>query len=217
MNLSYMIVLTPNEIIESPAVGMLWSERVLGPLSFLIPLGVALSTFGCALSIQFGVTRLCFVAGREGHMLEPLSYIHVTRSTPAVAVCLQGVLAFVFLVLGDIATLIEFASFLIWFFYGSAMVALLVMRKTHAKVHRPYKVNIFLPIFTLVVSIFLVVTPIVSNPDVKYLSAIAFIMLGVAVYIPFVYLKKRPRIMNKITHLIQLSFLVAPSHDIKES
>lgn len=91
------------------------------------------------------------------------------------------------------------------------MVALLVMRKTHANVHRPYKVPLILPIFTLLVAIFLVVTPIVSEPDVKYLSAIGFILTGVAVYIPFVYMKKRPKIMNKLTHLIQLFFMVAPT------
>jgi Amino acid transporters len=62
---------------------------MLGPMNFVIPLGVALSTFGCALSIQFSVTRLCYVAGREGHMLESLSYIHVRRLTPAPAVILQ--------------------------------------------------------------------------------------------------------------------------------
>lgn len=58
-------------------------------------------------------------------MPESLSYIHVTRFTPAPAVFLQGILASLFLLVGDIAALIEFASFLIWFFYGSAMVALL--------------------------------------------------------------------------------------------
>lgn len=144
-------------------------------------------------------------------MPEPLSYIHVTRSTPAPAVVLQGILALIFLLVGDIAALIEFASFLIWFFYGCAMVALLVMRKTHAHVHRPYKVPIILPIFTLFVAIFLVVTPIISEPDVKYLSAIGFILTGVAVYVPFVYFKKRPRVMDKLTHLIQLFFMVAPT------
>jgi amino acid transporter len=66
-----------------------FANRTLGPLSFLIPLGVALSTFGCALSIQFGVTRLCYVSAREGHMLQTLSYIHTRRLTPAPAVLLQ--------------------------------------------------------------------------------------------------------------------------------
>ena len=66
-----------------------FADRMLGAMKFVIPLGVALSTFGCALSIQFGVTRLCYVAGREGHMVEAFSYIHVRRLTPAPAVILQ--------------------------------------------------------------------------------------------------------------------------------
>lgn len=69
--------------------------------------------------------RLCYVAAREDHLPESLSYIHVTRYTPAPAVFLQGILAGLILLVGDIAALIEFASFLIWFFYGCAMVALL--------------------------------------------------------------------------------------------
>lgn len=57
MNVAYMIVLTKYEMIHSEAVGINFGEKVLGSFSFVIPLGVALSTFGCALSIQFGVTR----------------------------------------------------------------------------------------------------------------------------------------------------------------
>jgi len=93
--------------------------------------------------------------------------------------------------------LIEFASFLIWFFYGSAIVSLLVLRKTKPNLHRPYKVPLILPIFTLLVAGFLVLMPIISSPSLKYLFALGFIGLGVLVYIPFVYYKKRPRIMGK--------------------
>lgn len=89
MNLAYMTVLSPSEMISSPAVAVEFGRRVLGPFAFLIPLGVSLATFGCALSIQFGVTRLCFVAGREGHFLEPMSYIHYEKMTPGPAVALQ--------------------------------------------------------------------------------------------------------------------------------
>lgn len=210
MNMAYLTVLTPTEMMHAPAVAVAFGERVLGPFAFLIPLGVALSTFGCALSIQFGVTRMCFVAGREGHMLEPLSYVHVKKATPGPAVALQGMLAFVFIVVGNITTLIEFASFLIWFFYGSAMVTLLVMRKTHAKVPRPYKVPIVIPVFILGVSIFLSVMPIVSDPSLKYLFAVVFILMGVLLYVPFVYYKKRPAMMDKLTEITQLLFMVVP-------
>lgn len=210
MNMAYMTVLTPAEMMSAPAVAVAFGERVLGPFAFLIPLGVALSTFGCAMSIQFGVTRMCFVAGQEGHMLEPLSYVHVKKSTPGPAVALQGLLAFAFIVVGNIHTLIEFASFLIWFFYGAAMVTLLVMRKTHAKVHRPYKVPIVIPIFILGVAIFLSVMPIVNDPSLKYLSAVGFILVGVLLYIPFVYYKKRPAMMDRLTEITQLMFMVVP-------
>lgn len=73
----------------SKAVAVDFGERVFGAYSFFIPLGVALATFGCAFSIQFSVTRLCFVAGREGHFLAPMSYIHHERMTPGPAVALQ--------------------------------------------------------------------------------------------------------------------------------
>jgi L-type amino acid transporter 9 len=55
-------------------------------------------------------------------------------------VSIQGLLTLVFIVAGDIASLIDFASFLIWIFYGLAMAALLVMRKTKRDAVRPYKV-----------------------------------------------------------------------------
>ena len=57
MNMAYMTVLSQSEMISSTAVAIEFGRRVLGPFAFIIPLGVALSTFGCALSIQFGVTR----------------------------------------------------------------------------------------------------------------------------------------------------------------
>jgi hypothetical protein len=45
-----------------------------------------------------------------------------------------------FIISGDITTLIDFASFLVWIFYGAAMVALILMRRTKKDVKRPYKV-----------------------------------------------------------------------------
>lgn len=104
MNFSYLIVLTPNEMMTSPAVAVEFGKRVFGSFAFIIPLGVALATFGCALSIQFSVTRLCFVAGREGHFLAPMSYIHYDRLTPGPAVVLQvkSNIIFFFLILYSI-------------------------------------------------------------------------------------------------------------------
>nr|CAD7258620.1 unnamed protein product [Timema shepardi] len=203
MNVAYMTVLTIPEMIAAPAVAVLFGDKVLGPMSFVIPLGVALSTFGCALSVQFGVTRLLYVAGREGHMLEMFSFIHMRRLTPAPAVAMQGVLTLLFIVAGNITALIDFASFLVWFFYGLAMVALIVMRKTKRNIHRPYQVPLWIPILIILVAIFLSVVPIVTDPNPGYFLAIVFILIGVAFYTPLVYYKKRPKLMSYFWRLLE--------------
>ncbi|KAL3283898.1 hypothetical protein HHI36_018067 [Cryptolaemus montrouzieri] len=211
MNVAYMTVMTIPEISISTAVAVTFGDRLLGPAAFVIPLGVALSTFGCALSIQFAVTRLCYVSAQDGLMIESMSYVHFKRLTPAPAVVMQGIVAFLFIVLGDIVELIEFASFLIWFFYGVAMVSLLVLRKTMKDVPRPYKVPTIIPVFILIVAIFLTLTPIVTEPTPKYLFALGFIFVGALVYTWFIYKKRRPeKLIAKLAHLIQLLFQVVP-------
>lgn len=102
------------------------------------------------------------------------------------------------MVVGNVNELIEFASFLIWVTYGAAMSCVLILRKTRPNVPRPYRVPTVIPIFTIGVAIFLSVMPIITAPSVKYLLALAFIAIGVAVYTPFVYLKKRPKLMSMI-------------------
>lgn len=210
MNMAYMTVLSPDEMMSAPAVAVEFGKRVLGPMAFIIPLGVALSTFGCAMSIQFGVTRTCSVAGQEGHFLEPMSYVHVRRGTPCPAVALQGIISFVFICVGDIEALIEFASFLIWVMYGAAFACLLVLRRTRPNAVRPYKVPIVIPVFSLAVAVFLSLMPMITEPSLKYLTALVFMFIGFLVYVPFVYYRIRPRAMDKFTYLLQVLFEVAP-------
>lgn len=112
----------------------------------------------------------------------------------------QFIITFIFTVIGDISALIEFASFLIWVFYGSAFVCLLVLRKTEPDLPRPYRVPTVIPILCLAVAVFLSVTPILTEPPAKYLAALSFIASGIVVYIPFVYHKMRPRFMGIYTY-----------------
>lgn len=103
----------------------------------------------------------------------------------------------IFVLLGDVHQLIEFASFLIWIFYGASVACLLVLRRTCPDLPRPYKVPLIIPIVTLVVAVFLSVTPLVTEPPEKYLAALAFILSGLVFYIPFVYYKYRPTFMGE--------------------
>ncbi|XP_058793128.1 b(0,+)-type amino acid transporter 1-like [Phymastichus coffea] len=216
MNLMYMTALGTQEMIKAPAVAVLWAERVLPSwLGFTIPLGVALSTFGCGLSVQFGVTRLCYVAGREGHVPRFFSWVHFEKMTPAAAVALQGLLTLLCMLMGNIIELIEFASFLIWAFYGLAAVALVIMRRTKADVHRPYRVPIIVPWIVILISVFLSVMPIIHDPSLKYLFILMFILLGYGFYHFYVYNKVKSKFMRKLTYLVQMLFLVVPPVELE--
>lgn len=202
MNLMYMSALSYDEMTQAPAVAVTWAERVFPAwLRFAIPLGVAMSTFGCGLSLQFGVSRMCYVAGSEGHLPTLFSFIHITKMTPVAAVTLQGILSFICIFLGGIAELIEFASFLMWVFYGSAMVALLVFRKTRPHANRPYRVPTFIPWLVLCITVFLSVTPIVSEPSPKHLISVFFILSGMILYHFYVYKKMTSKFFGNSTRL----------------
>lgn len=58
MNVSYMTVLTIPEITNSTAVAMTFGNKLLTPFESVMPLGVAISAFGCAMAYQFGISRL---------------------------------------------------------------------------------------------------------------------------------------------------------------
>ncbi|XP_003425021.1 b(0,+)-type amino acid transporter 1 [Nasonia vitripennis] len=216
MNLMYMSAIPVQEMISAPTVAILWAKNVLPEwLIFAIPLGVALSTFGCALSLQFGVARLCYVAGREGHVPSFFSWVHYERMTPAAAVTLQGLLSLFFMLVGDILKLIDFASFLIWVFYGLSMVALIIMRRTKPDVKRPYRVPIFIPWLVLFIAIFLTVMPIIDNPSLMYLFVLFFILLGCMIYHFYVYKKRKSRFARKLTYLVQMLFMVVAPDEVE--
>ena len=80
----------------------------LGPMAWLMPLSVAFSTFGAANGTIFAAGRLCYVASREGHLVDVLSFVHVKKLTPAPAVMFHAVVALVMVLSGSIEGLIDF-------------------------------------------------------------------------------------------------------------
>lgn len=57
INMSYMTVLTIPEMTSSTSVALTFGNKLLGDYAPIIPLGVAISAFGCAMAVQFGVAR----------------------------------------------------------------------------------------------------------------------------------------------------------------
>ena len=52
-----------------------------------------------------------------------------------------------------------------------------------------FKIPIAIPIFVLIISIYLVFAPVIDNPRVEYLGAIGIVLAGLIFYVPFVHFK----------------------------
>ncbi|XP_074149336.1 B(0,+)-type amino acid transporter 1 isoform X1 [Sminthopsis crassicaudata] len=218
MNVSYFTVMTSTELLQSQAVAVTFGDRVLYPASWIVPLFVAFSTIGAANGTCFTAGRLVYVAGREGHMLKMLSYISVKRLTPAPAIIFYGIITILYIIPGDINTLINYFSFASWFFYGLTILGLIVMRFTKKDYKRPIKVPIFIPILVTLISIYLVLAPIISKPELPYLYCVLFILSGLLFYLLFVHNKFSwvQKISKPITmHLQMLMEVVPPEEDLE--
>ena len=212
--------MSPGEMLVSDAVAVTFGNRILGVMAWLMPLSVACSTFGAANGTIFAAGRLCYVASREGHLVDVLSFVHVKKMTPAPAVLFHALVAIGMVLSGSIEGLIDFFSFTVWIFYGASMLALIVLRYREPKLHRPYKVkvrqeNLFflsfvfqcpivIPILMLIISLYLVIAPIVDNPQIEYLYSILFMAAGAVLYVPFVYLGYVFKFMDKVTTFLQV-------------
>ncbi|XP_038585609.1 b(0,+)-type amino acid transporter 1 isoform X2 [Micropterus salmoides] len=211
VNVSYLTVMTPKELVSSSAVAVTWGNKVLGSWGWIMSVAAALSAFGSLNGTFFSGGRVCFVAAREGHMPDILAMAHIHRLTPSPALIFTTVVSLVVLIPGDFQSIVNFFSFTAWFFYAITLSGLLYLKIKKPELPRPYRVPIILPILVLIAAVFLVLAPIIDDPQIEYLYVTLFILSGAIVYIPFIHYKLCPGLLTKLTVFLQLFLEVAPA------
>ncbi|XP_072638465.1 asc-type amino acid transporter 1 isoform X2 [Canis lupus baileyi] len=219
-NIAYFTAMSPQELLSSNAVAVTFGEKLLGYFSWVMPVSVALSTFGGINGYLFTSSRLCFSGAREGHLPGLLAMIHVRRCTPipALLVCC-GATAIIMLV-GDTYTLINYVSFINYLCYGVTILGLLVLRWRRPALHRPIKVNLLVPVAYLVFWAFLLVFSFISEPMVCGVGVI-IILTGVPVFFLGVFWRSKPKCVHRLTESMtrwgqELCFVVYPQEAPEE-
>lgn len=211
-NIALYTVISPDEMLISPAVAVLFAEKMYGSFSFIMPVFVACSTIGSANGVIFTSSRLFFVGAREGHMPKILTMISKNTRTPIPAVVFTGLLSLAYLLLSDdVFSLINYIQISYWLAIGTAIAALFWLRRTMPNAPRPIKVNLVFPIIFFTGCCALVIVPIIGAP--KDTAIGLFIMLtGVPIYLVFVAWKNKPRCLNVmatcVTTFLQKLFMV---------
>ncbi|XP_012884974.1 PREDICTED: cystine/glutamate transporter [Dipodomys ordii] len=215
-NVAYFTTLSPEDLLLSKAVAVTFSERLLGNFSLAVPIFVALSCFGSMNGGVFAVSRLFYVASREGHLPEILSMIHIRKHTPLPAVIILHPLTIIMLFSGDLYSLLNFLSFARWLFIGLAVAGLIYLRYKRPDMHRPFKVPLFIPALFSFTCLFMVVLSLYSDPFSTGIGCV-ITLTGVPAYYLFIIWDKKPRwfrrASDRITRTLQIILEVVPEED----
>ncbi|XP_069349353.1 cystine/glutamate transporter [Eulemur rufifrons] len=197
-NVAYFTTISAEELLLSNAVAVTFSERLLGNFSLAVPIFVALSCFGSMNGGVFAVSRLFYVASREGHLPEILSMIHVRKHTPLPAVIVLHPLTMIMLFSGDLDSLLNFLSFARWLFIGLAVAGLIYLRYKRPDMHRPFKVPLFIPALFSFTCLFMVALSLYSDP---FSTGIGFVitLTGVPAYYLFIIWDKKPKWFRRMS------------------
>ncbi|XP_075559507.1 L-type amino acid transporter minidiscs isoform X1 [Dermacentor variabilis] len=215
-NVSYFVVLTADEVQSANAVAVTFGEKVLGVMSWIMPVSVALSTFGGLNGGIFASSRLFFVGARQGHLPTCLAMINVSHFTPAPSLVFLCLLSLLYLTNTDVFVLITYTAFSEAMFIMLSVGGLLWLRIKQPNTKRPIKVNIILPVLFFLISLFLVVLPFFSQPLETSIGA-GIMLSGIPVYFLTIYWKDKPlayrRTIHVVTEYVQKILYSVPQED----
>nr|XP_032659242.1 large neutral amino acids transporter small subunit 2 [Chelonoidis abingdonii] len=139
---AYVTTVSPHELLASNTVAQTFGEKLLGVMAWIMPISVALSTFGGVNGSLFTSSRLFFAGAREGHLPSLLAMIHMQRCTPIPALLFTCLSTLLMLVTSDIYTLINYVGFINYLFYGVTVAGQIVLRWRQPHMARPIKVSL---------------------------------------------------------------------------
>lgn len=210
---SFHTTLSVSDVLGSEAVAVTFAQPIFGSLAILVPVFVAMSTFGGVNGILFTSSRLFYAGAEERQMPSILSMIQVNHLTPTPAVIAMCVLSLFYLLSDDIGMLINYVGFASWLAIGVAVACVPYLRWKHPDWERPIKVHMIFPIVYILATIFIITVPMISDPKSTLLGCL-IIATGAPVYFLFIGWKSKPRWLNEtvdqITLILQKTMVVVP-------
>ncbi|XP_075992457.1 juvenile hormone Inducible-21 [Anticarsia gemmatalis] len=202
-NLAYFAVVTKMEMGSNPAVAAVFGDRLFGVWSWVIPVFVALSTFGGVNGVLFTSARLFATGAQEGHMPQFFSLFHIKKQTPIPSLIFTCLFSLLMLTTSNVFDLINYFSQTLWLSVGASVVGMLWLRRAKPDIPRPIRVNVIIPYLFLIAIGFLVIIPAITRPKDTAIG-IAILLSGIPVYYLCVKWKGKPAMYHTFsTHVLR--------------
>ncbi|OQR75629.1 Y+L amino acid transporter 2-like [Tropilaelaps mercedesae] len=192
------------EVLATEAVAVNFADKLYGWMAWIVPVFVALSTFGGVNGILFTSSRLFFAGAENDQMPRLLCMIQMNHLTPTPAVLAMCLLSLLYLCSKNIESLITYVGFATWLAIGLAVATLPYFRWKHPEWERPIKVHMIWPIIYLIATVFITIVPMVAKP-VETGFGCLIIATGAPVYFVFCAWKNKPKFIKKFFYNLTIS------------
>ncbi|XP_064637356.1 Y+L amino acid transporter 2-like [Lineus longissimus] len=212
-NLAYFTALTPQEMIASDATAVVYAGRVLGPMAWIMPVFVAMSTLGSVNTLLLSCSRVLFAGARVGHLPSYVSMVNPKYLTPMVTLLVLCFFSLCMLVSSDVYKMITYLEFIESSLLAVPIIGMLYLRWKQPELERPLKVWLFIPAMYLLIALFLVIFPWYDSP-VETAIGVAMVVSGIPVYFVMFKWEKKPKWIGRssihVQRFLQKLFYLLP-------
>jgi len=192
-NAAYLYVLPLSTIAASPLVAADVGLKVLGPAGgAIVAVMVMISTFGALNGLVLTQPRLFFAMARDAGVLPALTTVHPRYGTPHLMVVAYAAASLLCVWWRSFEQLTQAFVLGVWPFYALAAFGVLVARRTHPGVPRPYLTPGYpvVPLIFVVGVAWIVGSALVATP-VLTLVSLGLSATGIPVYL---WIRSRRRV-----------------------
>jgi APA family basic amino acid/polyamine antiporter len=185
-NVVYLKTLGRDGLAASTAVAADTAGLLIGPAGAIaITVAAMLSIFGFVNVALLTNARVLYALGQDGAFLPSAGKVHPRFGSPHIALVMLGGWSLVLLIAtrGRIGTLLSGVVFADWIFFGLGAASVFVLRRTHPKLHRPYRVLGYpwLPAFFVLSAVVGIIAAYVSALKMSLVGT-AMLAAGVVLY-----------------------------------
>jgi APA family basic amino acid/polyamine antiporter len=183
-NFGYYRLLSSGEIRGSDALAAYAVGKVLGPgASIVISSLILISILGSMNGLVLTGPRAYFAMARNGAFPRVFGELSSHYRTPVIALIVQGGWAAILAISGSYQQLFTAVIFTAWIFYGLAVAAVLVLRRTEPCIERRFRVPGYpwVSILFCAAAVGLVLSTVVERPGGAAIG-VGLVAIGIPVY-----------------------------------